>query len=93
LLLAVLVAAQFLVTAYALHLADGAAEAGALAFAAGAEAEPAVRASLPGWARDRIRVSAADGRVEVTVRPPAPLPGIAAALEVSSTAWARPDEG
>jgi uncharacterized protein (UPF0333 family) len=93
LLLAALVAAQLLVTAYTLHLADGAAEAGALALAAGAEAEPAARASLPGWARDRISVSAAGGRVEVTVRPPAPLAGLAAALEITSSAWARPDDG
>jgi uncharacterized protein (UPF0333 family) len=93
LLLAVLVAAQLLVTAYALHLADGAAEAGALALAAGTHAEPAARASLPGWARDRIEVRAAGGRVEVAVRPPAPLPGIASALEVTSTAWARPADG
>jgi hypothetical protein len=91
--LAALVAAQLLVTAYTLHLADGAAEAGALALAAGTQAEPAARASLPGWARDRIGVPATEGRVEVTVRPPAPLPGIAAAFEVSSTAWARPDDG
>ena len=93
LFLAALVAAQLLVTAYTLHLADGAAEAGALAFAAGAEAAPAARASLPGWARDRVRISAAGGRVEVAVRPPAPLPGIATALEVSSSAWALPDDG
>ena len=90
LVLAGLVALQLLVTAYTLHLADGAAEAGALAVAAGAPAEPAARAALPDWAVGRIEVSDAGGRVEVAVRPPAALPGISKALEVESSAWARP---
>ena len=92
LLLAALIALQLLVTAYTLHLADGAAEAGALALAAGAAAEPAARAALPGWAAGRVDVSAAGGEVEVAVRPPAPLPGISDALEVESSAWARPGD-
>lgn len=93
LLLAGLVALQLLVTAYSLHLADNAAEAGALAVAAGGEAEPAARAALPGWARSSVRVSAADGRVDVAVRPPAPLAGLSEALEVRSSAWAKPADG
>jgi hypothetical protein len=90
LLLAGLISLQLLATVYTLHLADGAAEAGALALAGGGSAEPAARAALPGWAADRVRVSAVGGRVEVAVRPPAPLAGIAEALEVESRAWARP---
>ena len=93
LLLAGLVAMQLLAAAYAFHLADGAAEAGALAVAAGLEAEPAARASLPPWARGRARIGAVDGRVEVTVQPPSPLAGVSRALEVRSSAWAKPAGG
>jgi hypothetical protein len=93
LLLAGLVALQLLTTAYTLHLADGAAEAGALALAAGASPTPAARAALPGWAAGRVRVTATGGRVAVAVRPPSPLPGISEALEVESSAWARPADG
>ena len=93
LLLAGLVALQLLATAYTLHLADGAAEAGALALAAGAPPTPAARAALPDWAAGRVRVTATGGRVAVAVSPPAPLPGISEALEVESSAWARPADG
>ncbi len=65
LLLAALVALQLLATGYALTLADGAAEAGALALAAGRPAAPAARAALPGWARERVSVSVERGRVTV----------------------------
>ena len=90
---AALVGLQLLVTAYTLHLADNSAEAAALALAAGREAEPAARAALPGWASERVRTSVAGGRVEIAVRPPAPLPAVSRALEVRSVAWARPDDG
>jgi hypothetical protein len=93
LLLAALVALQLLLTAYTLHVADNAAESGALALAAGAHPEPAARAALPGWARDRVTIAARDGRVDISLRPPTPLPGLADALEVSSTAWARSADG
>lgn len=87
LIVAGLAALQLMIAAYTLHLADGAAEAGALAAAAGLEAEPAARAALPGWAEDRVKVQSAGGRVQVVVRPPAPTAAIAEALEVSSSAW------
>ena len=93
LLLAGLVALQLLATAYTLHLADGAAEAGALALAGGAPPMPAARAALPAWAAGRVRVTATGGRVAVAGRPPAPLPGISEALEVETSAWARPADG
>lgn len=79
---------QLLVTVYSLHLADGAAEAGALAAAAGAPAGRAVRAALPGWARDRVAVAVESGRVRVALEAPGPLGAIAP--EISSSAWARP---
>ena len=89
LFLAGVVALQLLLTGYSLTLADGAAEAGTLAVVAGREAEPAVRAALPGWARERVRVEARDGQVTVSLRPPSPIAVVARGLEVSSTASVR----
>ena len=91
LLVVAAVAFQLLVTVYSLHLADGAAEAGALAIAAGAPAEPAVRAALPGWARGSVEVSVEAGRVRVAIRPPGPLGAVGP--DVGSSAWARPAGG
>ncbi len=53
LLLAGCVAFQLLAAGYALTLADGAAEAGALALAAGRPARRAAAEALPGWAAAR----------------------------------------
>ena len=89
LLLAGVVALQLLLAGYSLTLADGAAEAGTLAVVAGREAEPAVRAALPGWARERVQVEARDGTVTVSLRPPSPIAAVARGLEVSSTASVR----
>jgi uncharacterized protein (UPF0333 family) len=93
LLLAGLIALQLLAAGYAVSLADGAAEAGAMAVAAGRPAEPAVRAALPGWAADRSEVAVDRGRLTVTLRPPSPLKGVASALAIGSSAWVRPPEG
>lgn len=90
LLLAGLVALQLLATGYALTLADGAAEAGALALASGRPAVGAARDALPGWAEDDAEVSVEGGRVTVRLRPPSPLPTLAERLAVSSSAAARP---
>jgi hypothetical protein len=90
LLLAALVALQLLAAGYALTLADGAAEAGALALASGASAGQAARGALPGWARDDVEVTVEGGRVTVRLRPPSPLRSIAERLAVSSSASARP---
>lgn len=90
LLLAALLALQLLATGYALTLADGAAEAGALALAAGQPATVAARDALPGWAEDEVAVSVRGGRVTVRLRPPSPLPAIADRLTVSSSAAVRP---
>lgn len=88
--LGALIALQLLVTGHALHLADGAAEAGALAVAAGEPAAPAVRAALPGWARGALTVTDEAGWVQVRLRPPAPTPAVGDALAVTARAWARP---
>lgn len=90
LLLAAAVALQLLVAGYALTLADGAAEAGALALASGGSAARAARAALPGWARRDVDVTVAGGSVTVRLLPPSPLAAVARRLAVSSTASARP---
>jgi hypothetical protein len=90
LMLAGLLALQLLATGYALTLADGAAEAGALALVAGRPAEDAARDALPGWAEDRIEVAVRGGRVTVRLRPPSPIAALADRLVVTSSAAARP---
>ncbi len=89
LLLAGLLGLQLLVAGYTLTLADGAAEAGALALAADRSPEDAARAALPGWARDQVRIDVDGGRVEVSVRPPSPLAAVGERLEVTSSAAAK----
>ncbi len=91
--LGAMIVLQLAITGYSLHLADGAAEAGALALAAGQDPEAATAAALPGWAEDSFEVESKEGHVEVTVRPPAPLPAISAALEMRASAWAKGAEG
>lgn len=90
LLLAAAVALQLLVAGYAMTLADGAAEAGALALASGGSAGEAARGALPGWARDDISVSVEGGTVSVRLRPPSPIAALAERLAVDSSAAARP---
>jgi hypothetical protein len=90
LLLAALVALQLLVAGYAMTLADGAAEAGALALASGGSAADAAREALPGWAEDDVKVAVEGGEVSVRLRPPSPIEALADRLTVSSSAAARP---
>jgi hypothetical protein len=90
LLLGALVCLQLLAAGYSLTLADGAAEAGALALAGGQPAPAAVRDALPGWARDRVKIDAKGGEVGIELRPPTVVPGLADALVVSSVARVRP---
>jgi hypothetical protein len=89
LLLAGLLALQLLVAGYAMTLADGAAEAGALALAAGRPARGAARAALPGWAEDDSEVSVRGGEVTVRLVPPSPFPSLADRIAVTSSAFAR----
>jgi hypothetical protein len=91
LLLCALIALQLLAAGYALTLADGAAEAGALAIASGRPAAAAARAALPDWAADEVAVAVAGGRVTVRVRPPSVVDAVGERLTVSSTAAARVD--
>jgi len=93
LVLAGLVALQLLATGYSLTLTDGAAEAGAMAMAAGEPAGPAVREALPGWARGRSHVDVDGGSLTVRLEPPSPVAAIARRLEVTSSTWVRRPAG
>jgi hypothetical protein len=73
--LALLAAAQFVLTGGALWAAAISARAGARAVEVGGEARPAARRALPSPLREGARVSDRDG-VEVRVRVPALLPGM-----------------
>jgi hypothetical protein len=77
---------QLLAVGYASVLAGNAAEAGALALAAGRDARDGAKQALPGWSRARARVEVDGGRVEVHLRPPSPLKALAEGLEVSAAA-------
>lgn len=86
LLLLGLAVGQLLAVGYAAVLAGNAAEAGALALAARADAEASVRKALPGWSRAHAAVRVDGGRVTVRLRPPALLAELGRRLEVASTA-------
>lgn len=90
LLLLGLVMFQLLAVGYASVLAGNAAEAGALALAARADAAGSARNALPGWSRARATVRVGGGRVTVRMRPPALLSALADQLEVSSSASVLP---
>jgi hypothetical protein len=84
---------QLLLVGYSLSIADGAAEAGALAGTAGRDPKRAAVEALPGWARGRSHIQAAGGKVTVVLRPPAPFAAVGDALAVTSEAWSRPERG
>lgn len=89
-LLAGLLALQLLVAGYALSLADGAAEAGALALATGKPAKSAALDALPGWAEGNAEVSVHGGGVTVRLLPPTPIPPLAGLLAITSSAFVKP---
>ena len=77
---------QLLAVGYASALAGNAAEAGALALAAGRDVPAAAKEALPGWSEARARIDVEGGRVEVRLRPPSPLRELAEVLEVTAKA-------
>ncbi|MGI8845595.1 MAG: pilus assembly protein [Thermoleophilaceae bacterium] len=81
-----LVLLQALAVGYAAVLAGTAAEAGALAHAAGGDAVRGARESLPGWSRAGARVSERGGTVTVRLQPPALLRVVARKLTVDADA-------
>lgn len=89
LLIAGAIALQLLLTGYALTLADGAAEAGALALAAGRPAKSAAQGSLPSWAEGRAEIAVRGGEVTVRLVPPSLLTAVAGHLAVTSSSYAR----
>jgi hypothetical protein len=91
-MLAGAIALQLLVAGYALTLADGAAEAGALALAAGRPAKIAAEGSLPDWAVQRVEIAVRGGEVTVSLRPPSLISSLGERLAVTSHGYARPAE-
>ena len=81
-----LIAMQLLAVGYASVLAGGAAAAGALALAAGADGREGVREALPGWSRARAQVSISGGSVRVNLLPPSPLRAVARRFAVTAHA-------
>lgn len=90
LLVAGAISLQLLLVGYAMTLADGAAEAGGLALAAGRPAREAAAESLPAWAEDRAEIAVRGGGVTVRLAPPSLLPAVADRLAVTSSIYARP---
>ena len=85
-LLAGLLALQALTAGANFVYADNAAHAGVVAASLGGDPRAAARHALPGWARGRVHVTTAGGRLHVRLSPRALLPGIAPLLSVSAGA-------
>ena len=85
-LITALIVLQLLALGYSKVLAGNAAEAAAIAAAAGGEPRGAARAAVPGWSRARMRVEERGGRVRIRMRPPSPLRALGRSLEVEATA-------
>ena len=73
LMIAALAVFQVLAAGRLASIADGAAEAAAIAVVNGRDPRDAARAASPGWARSRVRVSERKGHVTVTLAAPAVL--------------------
>jgi hypothetical protein len=87
--LAALALFQVLAAGRTAAIAQGAAEAAAVAVVNGRDPEAAARAAAPDWPRDRIRVRERAGRVTVTLAAPAALRSLRAPLRVSAEAFVR----
>jgi hypothetical protein len=85
-----LVAFQVLAAGHAAAVADGAAEAAALALANGGDPQRAAADAAPGWPRRAVRVERDGGAVRVTVAPRTPLGVLRGRLRVRGQAWVRP---
>ena len=70
-------------------IADGAAEAAAIALVNGGDPGAAARDAAPGWARDRVHVRERSGRVTVTLATPAVLRAVPGPLRVTAEAAVR----
>lgn len=90
LMLAGLAVFQVLVAGRMSAIADGAAEAAAIAVVNGRDPQVAARDAAPGWARDRMRVRERGGRVWVTLGAPAVLRIVPAPVRITAEATVRP---
>lgn len=70
-------------------VADGAAQAAAMALVNGRDPAEAARAATPGWPGRRVHVREHAGRVRVTLDSPAALRSLRAPLRVSAEAVVR----
>lgn len=94
LVVAGLIAAQLLSFGYAQTLADGAAEAAAIAAADGRDPDAAAREALPDWAEGRIDLDDdGGGGLHLELAVPSVLPGLAGRLHADAEAWVRPAGG
>jgi len=84
-----LVILQLLAVGYSAVLAGAAAEAGALALAAGGDASSGAREALPGWSKAKARISVSGDTVRVRLRPPSLLAILERELAVGATASVR----
>ena len=87
--LAGLVALQLLAAGHAAAIADGAAEAAALAVANDRDPARAAAAAAPGWPRRAVRTEQRGGAVRVTVEPRTPLGFLRGRLQVAAESWVR----
>lgn len=81
---------QLLAAGAAEEVADGAAEAGAVALLQDRDPRQAVREALPEWSRNRSSVTVRGRRVSVRVRPRGPVPALSRRLAATATADAGP---
>lgn len=84
--LTALLCLQLLAAGYSATLADGAAEAGAIAVLRGRPVGTAVREALPGWGRSRVQVARSGSTVRVRLRPPALFREISERLAITASA-------
>ena len=88
-----LAAGQLVAAGQARELAGHAAEAGAVGLIQGGDARAATIAALPGWARERVRVSARGSIVSVHLRPRTLVPGLDGLLAADVRADAGTEAG
>jgi hypothetical protein len=93
LVVAGLAAFQVLAAGQAVAVADGAAEAAALALANGQDPERAAGAAAPGWPGRAMHVERERGAVRVTLMPRTPLGILRGRLRVTARAWVRTPAG
>ena len=91
--LGAMIALQLAITGYALHLGGRGGRGGRPCSRRRNGPGGRRRRRAPRLGVGRMDVVVDGGRIEVAVRPPAPLPEISDALEVTAEAWARSADG